>query len=192
MEWEIKGKTLEFYDETHTYIYDGVILPSITQLIRRKFPDKYKDIPQFVLNRAAAAGTAVHEAIERFEKDGIVSDLPEFYGYLHLKDRDNFTVKESEKPIVLFSGKTPIAAGRFDIMSSENGKIGLEDIKRTAKLDIESVTMQLNLYRIGLRQSYGIDAEYLKVIHVRGAVRQRKNIEINELKTKNLIKELIK
>lgn len=78
------------------------------------------------------------------------------------------------------------------MLTSESGKIGLEDIKRTAKLDIESVTLQLNLYRIGLRQSYGINAEYLKVIHLRNGERQRLPLEINELATKKLIKELCK
>lgn len=192
MTWEIKGKTLEYFDDSHTYLYDGIILPSITQLLKKQNPDKYKDVPSFIMNRAAAAGTAVHSAIEKFEKEGIVSDLPEFYGYLYLKDRDNFTVKESEKPIVLFRGKKAVAAGRFDMLTNEGGKIGLEDIKRTSKLDIESVTLQLNLYRIGLRQSYGINAEYLKVIHLRNGERQRLPLEINELATKKLIKELCK
>lgn len=192
MTWEVKGKVLEFVEESHTYIYDGVILPSVTQLIKKRYPDKYKGVPFFVLNRAAAAGTAVHEAIERFEKEGITSDLPEFYGYLYLKDRDGFAVKENEKPLVLFDGKKPVAAGRFDMLTEENGKIGLEDIKRTAKLDIESVTLQLNLYRIGVRQSYGIEAEYLNVIHLRGQERKRVPLEVNELKTKKIIKELCK
>jgi len=33
--WEIAGRTLEFIEETHTYIYDGVILPSITQILKQ-------------------------------------------------------------------------------------------------------------------------------------------------------------
>ena len=35
--WEIKGRTLEYFDESHTYLVDGVIVPSVTQLLSRKF-----------------------------------------------------------------------------------------------------------------------------------------------------------
>ena len=34
--WEIAGGLLEYIDETHTYLYDGVILPSITQILKIK------------------------------------------------------------------------------------------------------------------------------------------------------------
>ena len=32
--WEIAGGLLEYIDDTHTYLYDGVILPSITQILK--------------------------------------------------------------------------------------------------------------------------------------------------------------
>ena len=44
----IKGGVLEYIEETHTYLYDGVVLPSITQLLKTKFGGKYDGIPKDV------------------------------------------------------------------------------------------------------------------------------------------------
>lgn len=61
--WEIAGGILEYIDETHTYIYDGVILPSITQMLKSKFGNKYNGVDKRVLKRAADKGTEVHKSI---------------------------------------------------------------------------------------------------------------------------------
>ena len=55
--WEIAGGILEYIDETHTYIFDGVILPSITQILKIKFGNKYKDVSEDVLKKASERGT---------------------------------------------------------------------------------------------------------------------------------------
>lgn len=33
----IAGHTLEYYDEDHVYICDGIVVPSITQILKVKF-----------------------------------------------------------------------------------------------------------------------------------------------------------
>ena len=98
---EIKGGVLEYIDETHTYLYDGVVLPSITQLLKVKFGNKYNGIPKATLERAAEQGTAVHKAIEDYERDGIESDLPELRNYKFLKKAYNFECVSNEVPVVL-------------------------------------------------------------------------------------------
>ena len=72
--FEIKGGVLEYIDETHTYLYDGVILPSITQLLKKKFGGKYDGIPKATLEKAAERGTAIHKAIEEYEVRGIETE----------------------------------------------------------------------------------------------------------------------
>lgn len=62
--FEIKGGVLEYIDETHTYIYEGVVLPSITQILKTKFGGKYDGIPKATLERASVQGSEVHKAIE--------------------------------------------------------------------------------------------------------------------------------
>ena len=66
--WEIAGGLLEYIDESHTYVYNGVILPSITQILKIKFGNKYDGVSENVLQRASNKGTAVHKAIEDYEK----------------------------------------------------------------------------------------------------------------------------
>ena len=69
--WEIAGGLLEYIDETHTYLYDGVILPSITQILKIKFGNKYNGVSKEVLQKASERGTMVHQAIEDYEKRNI-------------------------------------------------------------------------------------------------------------------------
>ena len=65
--WNIAGGLLEYIDESHTYVYNGVILPSITQILKIKFGNKYDGVSENVLKRASDKGTAVHKAIEDYE-----------------------------------------------------------------------------------------------------------------------------
>lgn len=58
------GSVLTFDEPTHTYRVDGRVVPSVTQILSRVFPDVYSGIPEEVLNEKSAIGTAVHRAIE--------------------------------------------------------------------------------------------------------------------------------
>ena len=177
---EIKGKTLEYIDETHTYIYDGIVLPSITQVLKVKFGGKYKGIPKSVLNKAADKGTAVHKAIENYEKFGIETDLPELRNYKFLKRRYGFNCIGNEVSVVLFKGDKAVAAGRLDLVLTENGRTGLADIKRTSALDKNYLAYQLNLYRKAYQQCYGIEISFLKGIHLREDTRKYIDLPVDE------------
>ena len=62
---EIQGHSLEYFDEEHLYLVDGIIVPSITQILKHKFGRKYEGIDRATLQRAADKGTQIHEAIEK-------------------------------------------------------------------------------------------------------------------------------
>ena len=187
--WNIRGGCLEYFDDTHTYLYDGVILPSVTQIIRVKFGHKYDGVPSYVLQRASQNGTAVHSAIERYCKFGEDSDLPELYNFKFLQKHYGFKAVENEIPIVLFHDDKPICAGRLDLVLEQDGKTGLGDIKRTYTLDKEYLAYQLNLYRLAYQQCYNTKIEFLKGVHLRGDKRQYVDIPINEEMAWNLVKE---
>ena len=186
-QWEIKGGVLEHIDETHTYLYDGIVLPSITQLLKVKFGGKYDGIPKATLERAAELGTAVHKAIEDFERQGIETDLPELRNWKFLKKMYNFGCLDNEVPVVLFKDGEAVAAGRLDLVLVEKSSIGLGDIKRTATLDKQYLTYQLNCYRMAYQQCYGALICFLRGIHLRNDVRKYIDIPINE----NLVYEAI-
>ena len=189
----IKERLLEYIDETHTYIYDGVILPSITQILKLKFGNKYAGVSERTLDRASELGTMVHKKIEEYETRGIDDkDSKELHNYKFLKDRYGFKCLQNEIPIVLFLDGEPVGAGRVDLILEMDGKVGIADIKRTSVFDKEYVAYQTNLYRIGYQQSYDKKVEFLTGIHLRDNVRKFISLPINEEKPMELLKEYLR
>ena len=186
-QWEINGGILEYIDETHTYLYDGIVLPSITQLLKCKFGGKYDGIPKATLQRAAEQGTAVHKAIEDYEQEGIETDLPELRNWKFLKKAYQFECIANEIPVVLFKDGEAVACGRLDLVLEESIGIGLGDIKRTSTLDKQYLTYQLNCYRVAYTQCYCAEIAFLRGIHLRNDVRKYIDIPINE----NLVDEVL-
>ena len=176
----IKGGVLEYIDETHTYLYDGVVLPSITQLLKVKFGNKYNGISKEVLERASVQGTAVHKAIEDYEQQGIESELPELRNYKFLKRAYKFESIKNEVPVVLFQDGEAVACGRLDLVLQEGDEIGLGDIKRTSTLDKNYLAYQLNLYRIAYQQCYDTEISFLRGLHLREDTRKYVTLPINE------------
>ena len=177
---EIKGHVLEYYDNTHTYLVDGKIVPSITTLLKTKFGHKYDYVKKETLERARDKGIEVHDAIERYCKTGDESDLKELRNFKFLQRQYKFEVIDNEIPVILFKDDEPISAGRLDMVILMDDELGLADIKRTSGLDKEYLAYQLNLYRIAYQQSYDIGTSILKGIHLRDDVRKFVNIPINE------------
>lgn len=186
-QWEINGGVLEYIDDTHTYLYDGVVLPSVTQLLQKKFGSKYDGIPKSVLQRAAERGTALHKAIEDYEYQGIDTDLVELRNYKRLKEEHGFDVMGNELPVVLFQDGEAVAAGRCDLFIANQGVFGLGDIKRTYRLDRKYLTYQLNIYREAFMQSYGVSIDFLRGIHLREEVAKYVEIPIDE----SLVNEIL-
>lgn len=186
---EIKGYTLEFYEDEHLYLVDGVIVPSITTILKTKFGRKYEGVSKATLERASENGTAVHDAIERYCRFGETSDLPEVRNFKFLQKQYGFEVLENETPVILFYDDKPISAGRLDMVIKLNDQIGGADIKRTSTLDKDYLAYQLNLYRIAYRQCYGVEWEFLRGIHLRENVRKFVNIPICEDLSLQLVHE---
>ena len=187
----INGHELEYIDDGHIYLVDGIIVPSITQLLKVKFGNKYDHVDRDTLERASEAGTQVHEAIEAWCRDGEESDLKELRNFKVLQRLYKFQVLENEIPVILFMDNEPVSAGRLDMVITLNGEIGLADIKRTSALDKEYLFYQLNLYRIAFQQCYGTEIKFLRGIHLREDRRKFVPIPINEEMAMELVKEAL-
>ena len=189
--WNIKGYTLEYDDDTHTYIVDGVIVPSVTQILGVKFGNKYAGVDHATLERAASRGTAIHEAIEKYCKgDETQIEVKEVRNFRFLINYHVLNVLENETPVIIAKDGTPIAAGRLDlILKDVNEERTIADIKTTSTLDKEYLAYQLNLYRIGYMQSYGIDITQLYGIHLREDKRKLIKIPINARAAWDIIAE---
>lgn len=183
---EIGSHTLEYVDETHTYLVDGMIVPSMTQIVKYVTPDAFASVPPNVLAKAAKKGTAVHAAIENYCINGVETDAPELRGFKFFQNKIPFTVKGNEIPVILAHNGF-FAAGRLDLVIEVDGKTGGADIKCVTTVNREYCTAQLNLYRLAYRYSYGVDWEFLKIIQVKDLVRKFIDIPIKEKETLALL-----
>ena len=189
--WEIKGYIVEYIDETHQYLVDGICVPSITQILKIKFGNKYNNVNDNDLKNASEKGTQVHEAIEKLCKTGEVEELKEVKNFMFLQKHYKFEVIDNEVPVILFKNDKPIACGRLDLVLKIDDLIGGGDIKRTSVLDKEYLAYQLNLYRIAYKQCYDIDWKFLKGLHLREDVRKFVDIPINEEMAWNLVEKYL-
>lgn len=180
--WKIKGRTLEYDNDTHTYLVDGIIVPSITQILKVRFGGKYAGVDKDTLQRAAQRGTDIHKAIELYCREQTESDYKELHNYKFLAKHYNFTTARNEVPIILCKFDDPIAAGRLDLILDmwNTGDKALADIKTTSALDKEYLAYQLNLYRLGYMQSYDEEITKLYGVHLRDDKRKFVEIPINE------------
>lgn len=189
---EIKGYTLEYFDDSHTYLVDGVIVPSITQMLSKRFGGRYANVDKDVLKRASSEGTRIHAEIEEYCRTGIMSGSREVNDFRFLQKQYKFEVMESERPVILFYGDKPVSAGRYDLMiRNDHGELGGADIKRVSSLDKEYVGYQLNMYRLAYLQSYDIEWKFLRAIQLKDGIRHYTNIPINETVTWQYIEDYL-
>lgn len=177
---------IEFLENEHIYLINGVITPSVSQLLKALFPDTYKNVPKYILERAREHGTAVHEAIEIYEQGIEFNDELKVglavLDYEYIKNENNIEVLEQEQMIHYKN----IYAGRYDMLATVNGKRSLIDIKTTYNVDKEYLSWQLGLYNYALKEK----AEKFYCIWLP----KRKSGELIEIKIKSdkEIKEFLK
>lgn len=185
--WKIKGGTLEYIDESHTYIYDGVILPSVTQCLKMRFGGKYDGVPAETMKRASERGTRVHKAIENYCIIGADDESNELRNYKFLEKYYKFKAVKNELPVVLFKDGAPVCAGRLDLVLKIGNEYAVADIKTTSALDKMYLAYQLNIYRLALMQCYNWNITKLYGVHIRENKRKFVEIPINE----ELVNEII-
>ena len=142
---ELQESGVNFDAEAHRYFLNGNELSGITGLLHKHiFPDQYKDIPQWVLDRAAERGTMVHESIELLDAGFEQAEsTPEIENYKRIK-ADN-GLKTIANEYIVTDGEH-FASG-IDLVFTNGGKnIILVDIKTTSVLNKEYVAWQLSIY----------------------------------------------
>lgn len=149
-EIKLKKSKVVFDEIKHTYHLGKKELSGITgTLIKRAFPDTYKDIPESVLAKAAERGGMIHNAFEMFctvcgcdlsvypnptQELCDFSDILHSYGLHHV---------ESE---YLVTDNKHFASAIDGIFVDEEGNIFLCDYKTTSTLHYDNVSLQLSIY----------------------------------------------
>lgn len=136
---------IDYIDETHQYMIDGILVPSVSALVAYATGNIYKDVPEWVLDKARIYGTAVHDAIELFESTGEVTFEyeKEIEKYIGLKEKYLLKVKDMEQ-IVAYKNHF---CGRYDIQDVEGN---IWDIKTTSSYHKENLEWQIGLYYLGM------------------------------------------
>lgn len=164
---------------------------SPSRLIKWLFPDKYKDIPEWVLERAAEQGKNLHELIEAYINGADVKDIEELI--FSEKDKRAFNAVKNwydnlKKPKSTLDMRTEFHIenkktkihGYLDLIDFEN-KIFYDFKFRNLKqeLDITTEILQMIFYEIILNYGY----EWM-LIFVDKSTGEIKQFSKNDLKNK--------
>lgn len=152
---EVKKITLNepkvtFNEESHQYFLGKKELKGVTgTLIKKAFPDTYKNIPESVLMKAAERGGLIHNTFETFcsifdadikkypnptEELQAFSDMLVSYGLHYVASE--YLVTDGEN----------FASAIDGVFADNDNNIYLVDYKTTATLHYDNVSLQLSIY----------------------------------------------
>ena len=149
---ELTTSPIIFDPEAHEYLLIGedftsTVYSGVTSILSEVlFPNKYKDVGDDVLARAAARGTRIHELCQASDtiptdrREGDEQYDAEVTNYELLKASNGITMIANE---YLVSRDDWGVASQIDCVDSEGN---LYDIKTTYRLDTEYVSWQLSFY----------------------------------------------
>lgn len=152
---EVKKITLNepkvtFIEEFHQYFLGKKELKGVTgTLIKKAFPDTYKNIPESVLMKAAERGGLVHNTFETFcsifdadikQYPNPTEELQAFHSMLVAYDL-HYVASE-----YLVTDGENFASAIDGIFADDEGNIYLVDYKTTSTLHYDNVSLQLSIY----------------------------------------------
>ncbi len=142
---------LTFDDATHTYLLDGEVIPSVTQVMKPLTEAYYNNVDTKILNMAANRGHIVHSAIETLLKDDIDDIPPEYSGYFNAFKR---FMDDYPFDVVGIEMRTHHQilryAGTVDLLCKIGNELILVDYKTTAKINDMLTGVQLEAYAAAL------------------------------------------
>lgn len=139
-----------FIEESHQYFIGKKELKGVTgTLIKKAFPDTYKNIPESVLMKAAERGGLIHNTFETFcsifdadlkQYPNPTEELLAFHSMLVAYDL-HYVASE-----YLVTDGENFASAIDGIFADSEGNIYLVDYKTTATLHYDNVSLQLSIY----------------------------------------------
>lgn len=136
---------VHFVSDEHRYFLQDKELQGVTgSLIKRAFPDKYSDVDEETLAKAAEKGQMLHSLIELHDSIGAQSDDERVKSYQAWKERNGYTAIANE---YLVSDELYYASSIDIVLQESDNSVVLVDIKTTYKLDRASTALQLSIYK---------------------------------------------
>lgn len=139
-----------FIEESHQYFLGKKELKGVTgTLIKKAFPDTYKNIHEAVLKKAAERGGLIHNTFETFcsifdadikKYPNPTEELQAFHNMLVAFDL-HYVASE-----YLVTDGENFASAIDSIFADDEGNIYLVDYKTTSTLHYDNVSLQLSIY----------------------------------------------
>ena len=158
---------IDFDEDKHIYRLDGIVYPSVTQIMKPLSSEKYGSVPTSILQAAAYRGSVVHESIENYIKYDF-SDCPNecrgyFEGFTRFVEKYKPEFVDSEMRIY---HKTMMYAGTLDLLCVIEDKKYIVDYKTTYSINDDLCRVQLEAYVQGLK-SHGVDVDGKMILHLK-------------------------
>lgn len=145
---------IQFDADAHIYTNDeGVRIPSVTQILKWYFPEKYEGVPKETLEVAAEYGNRIHAWIEAYAQTG-------------KKKRQTPIMRVTTNQVIRIIAEEQMEitcceeivegvgyAGMFDMYGTVHGRPALIDIKATAMYDKAWLEWQLGMYKKALEEA---------------------------------------
>lgn len=145
---ELKKSPVLFLEDEHRYFLGDKELRGVTSsLIHRAFPDLYKDVDPEVLAKAAAKGKELHALIEYHDNFGTADTEhadPRVTSYEQIKRQFGLRTIANE---YLVSDEQNYASSIDIVMLNADDEICLVDTKTTYNLNLQTVSLQLSIYK---------------------------------------------
>lgn len=139
-----------FIEESHQYFLGKKELKGVTgTLIKKAFPDTYKNIPESVLMKAAERGGLIHNTFETFcsifdadinKYPNPTEELRAFYDMLI-----SYGLHYIASEYLVTDGEN-FASAIDGVFADDEGNIYLVDYKTTSTLHYDNVSLQLSIY----------------------------------------------
>lgn len=139
-----------FIEESHQYFIGKKELKGVTgTLIKKAFPDTYKNIPEAILKKAAERGGLIHNTFETFcsifdadikKYPNPTEELQAFHSMLVA-----YGLRYVASEYLVTDGEN-FASAIDGIFADSEGNIYLVDYKTTATLHYDNVSLQLSIY----------------------------------------------
>ena len=146
----LNASKVTFFEESHQYFLGDKELKGVTgTLIKKAFPDTYKNIPESVLMKAAERGALIHNTFETFcsifdadikQYPNPTEELLAFHSMLVSYDL-HYVASE-----YLVTDGENFASAIDGVFADNEGNIYLVDYKTTATLHYDNVSLQLSIY----------------------------------------------
>lgn len=139
--------TVEYFNDTHQYLVDGILVPSVSQLTAYALKEDLSAIPEETLKKASEFGTHVHDLIEDYES-GLSTYQFAQKGDAEILDGWIELAKENKIETLMMENivHTKDYAGRYDIIAMVDGEETLIDIKTNSAYPKDHLEVQMGLY----------------------------------------------